>query len=154
MYDDLIIVTYPQQAEAVMAWVRLHLLHNSLSLGINNALLLIISETGKAHAMQVSELARFPNCREMRFLGSLTRQIINCDHEQVKHLLVDAGIEETFVNGLTQALIPGSSAMIFYAPADCFIDVSQLLTVLSQEMGMVHQTTLTPDTAERIRGQV
>ena len=150
MYDDLIVVTYPRTTEAVMTWLRLYLLHSSRSLAINSALLLAVSETGEACVLQTSELASFPACREMRFLGSLARQVIDRDIEQMGHPLVDAGLDETFLNGLSQALTTESSAIIFYAPRDSLFDVSQLLAVLFQERGTVHHTTLTPTAAQTI----
>ena len=151
MYDDLIIVTYLRTMEAMMAWVRLHLLHGNLPLGIDTAMILTVNETGKAYALQVSDLTDFPCGPEMRFLGSLIRQVIDHEYEPAGIQLIDAGIEETFLTGLSQAITPGSSAIIYYAPAGGFVDVSQLLTVLSQEHGIIHHTTLTPTTAERIR---
>jgi uncharacterized membrane protein len=150
MYDDLIVVTCPRTAEAMMAWVRLQLMHESLPLGMDKALLLSVNERGKVYTMQVSDLANFPLCREARFLGSLIRRIIDRDGELAGQRLIDAGIEETFLRGLSKALTAGGSAIVFYAPVDGFIDVSQLLAVLSQERGTLHHTTLTPATAETI----
>jgi hypothetical protein len=66
------------------------------------------------------------------------------DSEDELHKLIDAGMDERFLEMITTALAPGYSLILIYVCHDSMVDTQQVLEAIKQYNGTLYHTTISP----------
>ena len=147
MVNDLIVMTFDDEAAALSAKQALEQMRTSLFLGLLNALVVTRDRTGKVVVHQQWELPSHPPRASSQIPRLLVEAFFGQRPEDGQQTLVDAGLDEIFVRGVASALGPKSSMILNYIWRGSLVDTQQVLDALRQFEGTLCQTTV-PDEAE------
>jgi uncharacterized membrane protein len=148
MQNDLIVVTFGDEAAALKAKQALEQMRHSPFLGLLNAIVVTRDKAGKVVVHQQWELPpQLPNARK-QVARLLVEAFFGHPPEEGAQKLVDAGLDETFVQGVVTALGPRSSMILSYISKDSLVDTQQVLDDLSQFRGTLHHTTVPAEVEE------
>ena len=147
MYNDLIVMTFPNKRDALIALLGLDVMRDKEVLGLSTVTIVSIEKSGRAIITQAWDLLQYPHSVEGRLPGELAR-ILCGELDQInKDDLVEAGLDALFLRNIQDALTPGSSAVFHYIPRESLTDTNRLLDILSRLQGTLYHTTF-PKTAE------
>jgi uncharacterized membrane protein len=149
MNNDLIVVTFENEADASKARGALEIMRNSEFLGVSNTVIVLMDMVGKVVVHSQCHLP-VPSS-EMSCL--LACAIFGKHPEEGRRKLVDAGLDERFVKNVSSALVPESSAIVNYVRHDSLVDTQQVLDALKQFRGTLHHTTVPAEVEEAILNQ-
>ena len=153
MVNDLIVMTFDDEAAALRAKQALEQMRTSPFLGILNALVVTRDKAGKVVVHQQWALpAHLPNASK-QVPRVLVEAFFGHPPEEGAQKLVDAGLDETFVQRVVTALGPESSMILSYISQGSLVDTQQVLDVLSQFRGTLHHTTVPAEVEEAILNQ-
>ena len=146
-------MTFENEADASKARGALEIMRNSYFLGVMDAVVVTIDSAGKAvvdSQLQLDAQPRDPSGQVARLLARAIS--VKPPKDGVKEL-VNAGLDERFVNAVSSALTPETSLILHYIQQDSLIDTQQVLDALKQFRGTLHQTTVPAEVEEAILKQ-
>ena len=153
MENDLIVITFGDEAAALKAKEALEQMRFSPFIGLLNAIVVTRDKAGKVVVHQQWELPRQRPNAQKQVPRLLVEALFGHPPEEGAQKLVDAGLDETFVQGVVTALGPRSSMILSYISKDSLVDTRQVLDALSQFRGTLHRTTVPAEVEEAILKQ-
>jgi uncharacterized membrane protein len=147
MYNDLIIMTFPNKRDALIALLGLDIMRDKELLGLGTITIVTIEESGRTIITQAWDLTQYPHNVEGRVPGGLARILCDGITAVEKQKLHEAGLDPFFMGSIQDALTPDSSAVLHYIPRESLTDTNRLLDTMSRLQGTLYHTTF-PKTAE------
>ena len=95
------------------------------------------------------ESDRFNNSRD-RLAGDFAEALFGNSRAEGHRQLTDAGIDSFFLQEVTQALKPDSSAYLIYVSGESLIDAGRLIEILEGLPGDLYYTTFRPEVEEAL----
>jgi uncharacterized membrane protein len=142
MKNDLIVLTFENEEDALKARGALEIRRNSQLLGVLNTVIVTRDKTGKLVLHIQRQLPNHPEDPSSQMPELLVETIFGNPPEERLQMLVDAGMDERFFKLVSSALKPGSSLVLSYVPQDSLVDTQQLVEFLNQFNGTLHHTTV------------
>lgn len=142
MQNDLIIMTFYNEAEAHKVISSLRDMRKSQILGLDQVSIVTKDSSGKVwlhHKYEISPRKQGNSDPILRFFAAL---IFNTFPAEIVQNLVDVGLDETFIHSIAHKMGKHSSALLFYIDHDDIEDKDELLKALSLFWGDIHQTTI------------
>jgi len=146
--NDLIVMTYYNEAEAQKVINSLRDMRKSQILGLEQASIVTKDSSGKIWLHQKYEISPTRQGNADPILRCFAVLIFNTFPAEIVQNLVDVGLDEEFIHGIAQMMRDHSSALLFYIDHDDIEDKDELLKTLSLFWGNIHQTTIS-DQVER-----
>jgi uncharacterized membrane protein len=140
MNSELFVLTFSEEEDTQKTLQALETMGKNWAFGLNNAVLVKRDESGRA---LVHQYTRYPSWRPVsdnKFLLSFTEAVFRDTQKDAIRPLVDAGLDECFLEEVASTLQPGGSALMVYIPDDSLVDTRLLLETLATFRGTVHQT--------------
>ena len=153
MVNDLIIMTFMRQEEALLAWMGLDMMRDRHAMGVDKATAVIKDKAGRTIIHQSWELGTCSQNEQSQLLCQLAEIIFGSGTQESQVLLIEAGLDHVFLKNVTTALGPDSSALLFYNQKNSLTDTNHLLDILMQMRGTLHHTTFTTAVTETILNQ-
>ena len=150
MYNDLIIMTFARQEEALLAWTGLDMMRDRQAMAIDRATAVIRDRAGRILIRQSWEVGAYHQNEEIKVMRFLAEVIFANDAQESQAALTQAGLDHVFLKNVHKALAPDSSALLFYIPKDSLTATDRLLVLLRQMRGTLHHTTFTTAVTETI----
>ena len=147
MYNDLIIMTFPNKHDALIALLGLDIMRDKELLGLGTITIVTIEESGRTIITQAWDLTQYPHNVEGRVPGGLVRILCDDITAVEKQNLHEAGLDPFFMGSIRDALTPDSSAVLHYIPRESVTDTNRVLDIMSRLQGTLYHTTF-PKTAE------
>jgi uncharacterized membrane protein len=148
MKNDLIVLTFENEADALKTRGALEIRRYSQLLGVLNTVMVIRDKTGKVVLHIQKQLPNHPEDPSSQMPELLAEAIFGNPPEKGSQMLLDAGMDDGFLKLVSPALSPGSSLILSYVPQDSLVDTQQLVEVLNQFNGTLHHTTV-PEQVEK-----
>ncbi len=145
MHSDLIVVTFDEEEEAQKVYDALQRMRKSQLLALENAAVVSKDSAGKVRSYGPRELTVPPEATGDDLLDLLADLIFGTPPERRVRGLVEAGLDEGFLQEVGRAMGGRSSALLFLVRYDSMGDTDELLSALALFKGKVHQTTLSPE---------
>jgi len=153
MVNDLIVMTFDDEAAALRAKQALEQMRTSPFLGILNALVVTRDMAGKVVVHEQWELpSHLPDASE-QMPRLLVETFFGKPSEEGGQELVSAGLDETFVTNVVSALGPRRSMILTYIPQGSLVDTQQVLNTFSQLRGILYHTTVPVEVEEAVLKQ-
>jgi len=153
MYNDLIVMSFMRQEEALIAWMGLDMMRDRQMMGIDKATLVIKDKSGRTLIHQSWELGTYARTEQPHVLCQLAESIYGNDMQENQTQLTEAGLDPIFLKNVITALGPDNSALLFYIPQDSLSDTNRLIDILMQMRGTLHHTTFTTAVTKAILSQ-
>ena len=153
MYNDLIVMSFMRQEEALIAWMGLDMMRDRQMMGIDKATIVIKDKSGRTFIHQSWELGTYARTEQSHVLCQLAESIFGNEMQENQTQLTEAGLDHVFLKNVITALGPDSSALLFYIPQDSLSDTNRLIELLMQMRGTLHHTTFTTAVTEAILSQ-
>ena len=150
MLNDLIVIAFDNQADAEKVWEALKVKRNRKFLGLLNSVIVTRDSAGKVIVHLQRQLPIDQADPGSQIPGLLANLLFGTPPEEGPQKLVDAGLDERFVNMVASALEPDSSMLINYIRQDSLVDTQQVLEALNQFNGTLHHTTVPAEVEETI----
>ncbi len=150
MYNDLIVMIFTRQEEALIAWMGLDMMRDRQMMGIDKATAVIKDKSDRTLIHQSWELGTYYQKEESQVMGLLAEAIFDATAQEIQTQLSQAGLDHVFLKNVTTALGSDSSALLFYIPQNSLVDTDRLLNLLRQMRGTLHHTTFTTAVTETI----
>jgi uncharacterized membrane protein len=152
MNNDLIVMTFDNELDALKAKGALEIIRNRQFLGVANAVPVTKDRAGKV----VVHLKKSLPVDETDPDSQIPGQIVNIFFDESEYKvqeLVAAGLDASFRQMVNTALEPGSSLILIYIHDDSLVDTQQVLEAIKQFNGTLYHTTITPQLEEVILKQ-
>jgi uncharacterized membrane protein len=153
MLNDLIVMSFESEADALKARGGLEIMRNSQMLGLLDSVMVTRNRSGKLIAHQQSVLPAQTPSPGSQVPGLLANAIFAQPPEEGVQQLVDSGLDRRFVEEVSTALVPGSAMLINYVRRDSLVDTQRLLGALRQFKGTLYLTTVPSEVEEPILRQ-
>ena len=153
MHNDLIVMTFDSEADALKARGGLEIMRNSQMLGVMDTVMVTRDRAGELIVHQQSALPTQPPSLGIQMPRMLANAFFAEQREERLQPLVDAGLDERFVAEVSSALVPGSSMLLNYVRRDSLVDTQRLLGTLRQFKGTLYHTTVPEEVEEAILKQ-
>jgi len=141
MHSELFVLIFNQDEDTRNSLQALQMMRKSRAFGLDNAALVERDGDGKAYIHQYSRYPAWGPVPDDTFLILFTETIFGDTQEDSVRPLVEAGLDEYFLEDVANALLPNSSALLLFFPQDSLIDMRQLLDALSKFKGTLIHTT-------------
>lgn len=148
MKNDLIVLTFENEEGALKARGALEIRRNSQLLGVLNTVMVTRDKTGEVVLHIQRQLPNHPEDPSSQMPELLAEAIFGTPPEKGSQMLIDAGMDDGFLELVSSALGPGSSLVLSYVPQDSLVDTQQLVEFLIQFNGTLHHTTV-PEQVEK-----
>jgi uncharacterized membrane protein len=152
--SDLIVVTFDSVEDAKKLRADLRTLERDGTLGLNDAAVIEKDAEGKVHvhdevdkSVVVGALAGGLLGAVLSFMFPLVGMVIGLGGGALVGKMVDMGVDKKFINDVTEALKPGSSALFFIVSGG----VEAALAAVRPYRGTLYQTTLPSDLEAQLR---
>jgi uncharacterized membrane protein len=142
MHSELFILIFNQDEETRNSLQALQMMRKSREFGLENAALVERDGTGKVLIHQYSRYPVWEPVSDDTLLILFTEAIFGDTQEDSVRPLVEAGLDEYFLEDVANTLLPNSSALLIFFPQDSLVDMRQLLDALSKFKGALIQTTI------------
>ena len=153
MVNDLIVMTFDDEAAALRVKQALEQMRTSPFLGILNALVVTRAKSGKVVVHEQWELpANLPDA-SIQVPRLLVEAFFGKPPEKGVQELVSAGLDKTFVTSVVSALGPRRSMILSYISQGSLVDTQQVLNTFSQLRGTLYHTTVPAEVEEAILKQ-
>ena len=153
MVNDLIVMTFDDEAAALRAKQALEQMRTSPFLGILNALVVTRDKAGKVVVHEQWELPSHLPSSSKQVPRLLVEAFFGKPPEEGAQELINAGLDETFVTSVVSALGPRRSMILSYIPQGSLVDTQQVLNTFSQLRGTLYHTTVPAEVEEAILKQ-
>jgi uncharacterized membrane protein len=153
MVNDLIVMTFDDQAAALRAKQALEQMRASPFLGILNALVVTRDKSGKVVVHEQWELPAHLSDAGKQVPRFLVEAFFGKPPKDGVQELVSAGLDETFVTSVVSALGPRRSMILSYISQGSLVDTQQVLDTFSQLKGTLYHTTVPAEVEEAILKQ-
>ena len=150
MVNDLIVMTFDDEAAALRAKQALEQMRTSPFLGILNALVVTRDKAGKVVVHEQWELPAHLPSASIQVPRVLVEAFFGKPPEEGVKQLINAGLDETFVTSVVSALRPRRSMILSYIPQGSLVDTQQVLDTFSQLKGTLYHTTVPAEVEEAI----
>lgn len=154
MDNDLIVMTFDNEEAASKARQALEIMRNRQFLGVPNAVIVTRGRAGKVTVDRQRQLPAEPPGPSSQMPGLLVDTIFGKPPEEGVQKLVDAGLDERFLDKVLSAIGPESSMILNYVRQDSLVDTEQVLDALNQFRGTLHHTTVPAEVEEAILKQL
>jgi uncharacterized membrane protein len=137
MNSELFILTFSEEEDTQRTLQALETMGKNWAFGLNNAVLV------KRDEALVHQYTRYPAWRPIpdnTFLITFTEAVFGDTQKDDIRPLVDAGLDEYFLEEVASTLQPGGSALMVYIPDDSLVDTRLLKETLAAYRGTVHHT--------------
>ena len=142
MNNDLIVMTFASEEDALKTREALKLMRGSQFWGLVNTVILSMDSSGKVLIHHQRELPAHQRRPGSQLPDVLADEIFGASPQEGLRRLVEAGLSETFLKEITSELNPNSSALLIYIRPESLVNPQQVLDVLRQFRGTVHHTTV------------
>jgi uncharacterized membrane protein len=153
MINDLIVMTFDDETDASKARGVLEIMRNRYFLGVVDAIVVTMDSAGGVVVHSQRQLRAQPSDPSSEVSRLLAGAIFVKPPEDGVKELVNAGLDERFVNTVSSALTPETSLLLNYIRKDSLIDTQQFLDALKQFRGTLHHTTVPAEVEEAILNQ-
>ena len=153
MNNDLIVMKFDNEHDALKAKGALEIIRNRQFLGVANAVPVTRDSAGKVDVHNKKSLP----LDETDPYSQIPCQFVHIFYGEsdVKvQELVAAGLDESFVQRVKTALDPGSSLILIYIRQDSLVDTEQVREAFMRFDGTLYQTTIPPQVEEVVLKQV
>jgi uncharacterized membrane protein len=152
MNNDLIVMTFKNEHDALKARGALEIMRNSPFLGGRDAILVTRDIDGEVviHHKKTQPVGQTESDSQ---IPDLIVILLFGDSEDGLQKLVAAGLDEKFLKKVKSGLAPGSSMILIHVRHESFVDTQQVLDALKQFDGTLYQTTLAPEIEEVMLNQ-
>lgn len=141
--NDLIILTFEEREDAMWALRALAMMRGQHAFGLDYALHITRDRSGKMVLHQSTELPAYPHVPHRRVPSLLCNAIFSSSDDGHFRQLAQIGLDEFFLQRVTGALVPNSSALLIYVPSDDnLIDLQALLSAISLLSATLHRTSI------------
>lgn len=141
--NDLIILTFEERENAMWALRALEMMRGQHAFGLDCALHITRDRSGKTILHQSTVLTAYPHAPHHRVPNLLCNAIFSSRDDDHFRQLAQLGLDEFFLQRVTQALVPNSSAILIYVPSDDnLIDLQALLSAISLLSATLHRTSI------------
>ena len=147
MYDELIFMIFSGEGGAGEAWSALEKIHEGQLFKLVDIVLINRDRTGKVAFQLQRKIIDVPDDQDRRITLMMAEAIFDNSTQVALHQISEAGVDRMFLQDVTQALKPDTSAFLIYVPGDRLIDTRTYLASLSKLRGTPYQTTF-PSTAK------
>jgi uncharacterized membrane protein len=148
MNNDLIVMIFDNQQDALKARGALEIMRNSAFLGAMNAVPATKDGAGKV-VIQVQQPPLNQTGADSWIPNALMNSIFGESEDELQEL-VDAGLDESFQQMVKTALKPGGSMILIYIRYASLVDTQQVLEAIKQYNGTLYHTTITSQVEEAI----
>jgi uncharacterized membrane protein len=145
-HSDLIVIAFEQKEDAVLARRALEIMRDRHLFGLEHAAEITCDEAGRTALHHHWMPAAQPHGTRRHLTLMLSTAMFDLDAEGKRPKLVDAGLDEFFLEEVMQSLAPNSSALLIYVPNNGMASTHALLNTLALFHGTVHRTTVSPET--------
>jgi len=150
MHSELFVLIFNQDEETRNARQALQKMRKSREFGLENASLVERNGAGKVLIHQYNRYPVWEPVSDDTLLTLFTEAIFGDTQEDSVRPLVEAGLDEYFLEDVANSLLPNSSALLIFFPQDSLVDMRQLLDALSKFKGALIHTTLPSQTIDSI----
>ncbi len=150
MVNDLIVMTFGDEAAALRARRALEQLPASPFLGITSTLVVIRDRAGKLVVHEQWELSDHGPSAHKQVPRLLVEALFGQSPEYRGQKLISAGLDEVFVGKVVTALGLGSSLMLSYIWQGSAVDTRQVLDAIGQFKGTIFHTTVPAEVEEAL----
>jgi uncharacterized membrane protein len=152
MNNDLIVMTFKNEQDALKARGALEIMHNSPFLGARDAFLVTRDIDGEFvfHHQKLQPVGQTESDSQ---IPGLIVNLLFGDSEDGLQKLVAAGLDEKCLKKAKSELVPGSSLILIRIRYESLVDTQQVLDALNQFNGRLYHTTLAPDIEEVMLNQ-
>jgi uncharacterized membrane protein len=141
--SDLIIIVFDQPEDAFWARRALELLREHHAFGLAYAAEITRDSAGRTTLHHHMALPAYPHAPHTRMPSLLCDAIFSPGSKENHRKLAKAGLDEFFLLKVTQALIPGRSALLLFVAHDSYqVDLQALFGVITLLKGILHRTTV------------
>ena len=149
--SDLVVITFTDEKEAADVLDALRSMRRKRYFGLQDVVVVTKNRQGVVRIHQTRDLTVEPNVPSHGVLGllvgltfgqSLGGVVWGIQVEQVMADLINMGVDGKFMTIIEQTMDNDSSAIFFLMPEQNFRDTDELLVVLNQFSGSVHNTTI------------
>ena len=151
MNNDLIVMTFDNEQDALKAKGALEIMRNSQFLGAMNAIPITRDRAGKV-VVQNQQLPLDQAGPDSWIPNQFVSTVFG-ESEDDLQTLVTAGLDERFLQMVKTALYPGSSMILIYIRLDNMVDTQQVLETIKLFNGTLYHTTISPQVEEVISKQ-
>ncbi len=141
MHSKLIVLTFNRDEDSHNARKALQMMQKNRAFGLDNAALVERDGAGRAFVHQYTRYPAWEPVSDDTFLILFTESIFGDTQEDSVRLLVEAGLDEYFLEDVAKTLLPNSSALLIFFPQDSLVDTRQLLDALAKFKGTLIHTT-------------
>ena len=141
MLSELFVLIFNQDEETRIAWQALQMMRKSREFGLNDAALVERDDAGKVYIHQYSRYPVWEPVSDDAFLIFFTEAIFGDTQEDSVRPLIEAGLDEHFLEDVANTLLPNSSALLIFFPQDSLVDTRRLLDDISKFKGALIHTT-------------
>ena len=150
MHSELFVLIFNQDEETRNSLQALQMMRKSREFGLENAALVERDGAGKVLIHQYSRYPVWEPVSDDTLLILFTEAIFGDTQEDSVRPLIEAGLDEYFLEDVANALLPNSSALLIFFPQDSLIDTHQLPDALSKFKGALIHTTLPSQTLDSV----
>ena len=141
MHSELFVLIFNQDEDTRNSLQALQIMRKSRAFGLDNAALVERDGDGKVFIHQYSRYPVWEPVSDDTFLIIFTEAIFRDTQEDSMRPLVEAGLDEYFLEDVANTLLPNSSALLMFFAQDSLVDTRQLLDALSKFKGTLIHTT-------------
>ena len=141
MHSELFVLIFNQDEDTWNSRQALQMMRKSRAFKLENATLVEPDGTGKAYIHQYSRYPVWEPVWDDTLLILFTEAIFGDTQKDSMRPLVEAGLNEYFLEDVANTLLPNSSALLIFFPQDSLVDTRQLLDSLSKFKGALIHTT-------------
>ena len=153
MYNELIVVVFNDEADALNAKQALVQFRSSPFLGILNAIVVTRDNSGKIVVHQQWELHANQTIVRKQMPRVLVEAFFGLPEEEGEQKLIRAGVDGKFARKVITALRPNTSLFLSYLYEGSMVDSHQVRKALSQLKGTLYHTTIPPEVEQAILKQ-
>lgn len=141
--SDLIILTFDRFEAAQYARRALGMMREEQAFGLEYASEITRAGDGTTTLHQQIALPAYPHPGHTRLPGLLSAAIFTPVSQEHRHRLTELGLDEFFLQRVTQALTPNSSALLIFVPADDdLVNLRALLNAVALLKCTLHRTSI------------
>ena len=141
--SDLIVMIFDSRQDAPHARIALEMMRGNHQFGLEHAAEIMRDHSGRMLLHQRMEITQHAPHPRSHLPAALCCALFGHATEEHHRKLAEAGLDEFFVNSVSQALAPGRSALLIFVPHDnASIDKVALFNAVTLLDGALHRTSV------------
>lgn len=142
--SELIIIVFEHLEDAFWARRALESMRAQHEFALEYTTEITRDSAGQTMLHHHTELPAYPHAPHTRMPSLLSNAIFSPGTTDKRAKLADAGLDEFFLENVSQALAPNGSALLIFVPQDAGhgVDLPALLKVMDLLKGTLHRTSV------------